>query len=203
MSSKVNQRVDNTNSSMNNGNIGSGILISSPSSITSSHCTFSNNKVFNCVCIYLPFCSGTNSMSYANIVHNNSPSQFGVVFTDGSGSGKMMNCIIQENQNYLFCEKSGSLEVSHSFIDHSSSSFSRSTAVSNTTNNSMTNRNTYQIQFFNSLHCLTDIHLMDRTLIQTVEQSPMKTTEGTPNYNDSSSNTFRLVCCFSVHYCFL
>jgi len=40
-----NQRVDNTNSSLNNAAYFSGILIWYPSSFTSSHCTFSNNKV--------------------------------------------------------------------------------------------------------------------------------------------------------------
>ena len=45
------QRVDNTNSSMNNAMQCSGIVISSPSSFTSSHCTFSNKKVSNSRCI--------------------------------------------------------------------------------------------------------------------------------------------------------
>jgi len=46
------QRVDNTNSSMNNAAQTSGILIDSPSLFTSSHCTFSNNKVSLNVCIF-------------------------------------------------------------------------------------------------------------------------------------------------------
>jgi len=118
-----NQRVDNTNSSMNNANMGSGIGIYSPSSFTSSHCTFSNNKVSHSICIEFYSTSGTISMSYANIVHNNSPS-LGVVTGSGAGSRKMMYCIFKSNQNTLFCVNQGSLEVSHSFIDHSSQSLS-------------------------------------------------------------------------------
>jgi len=111
-----NQSFDNTNISMNHASTVSGIWIYSPSSFISSHCTFSNNKVSNYVCIYLHSTSGTIYMSYANIVHNNSPS-IGVVYAWGVGSRKMMYCIFQNNQNTLFNLESGSLEVSHSFID--------------------------------------------------------------------------------------
>jgi len=149
-----NQRVDNTNSSKNNAIHVSSIGINSPSSFTSSHCTFSNNNVYSGICI--KFYSESGSISYANIVHNNSPSLKGVITVSGEGSRNMRYCIFQNNQNYLFCVVQGSLEVSHSFIDHSSFSFSKSTSVS-TTNNSFTNMMTYRLQFFNSLHCNTDI----------------------------------------------
>jgi len=105
-----NQRVDNTNSSMNNAYQNSGIGITSPSSFTSSHCTFSNNNVFDSICIGFYSTSGTISMSFANIVHNNSPS-LGIEYIQGTGSRKMMYCIFHSNQNYLFCVYSGSLEV--------------------------------------------------------------------------------------------
>jgi len=143
-----NQRVDNTNGSMNNAQTTSGFYIQSPSSFTSSHCTFSNNKVSEYKCINFDSALGTILMSYANIVHNNSPNDYGVVFVSGAGSKKMMYCIFRNNQNTLFCVWSGSLEVSHSFISHSAS-FSTSTSVSKSNNNSFTIRNTYQLQFFN------------------------------------------------------
>jgi len=143
-----NQRVDNTNSSMNNAKEYSSIYIDSPSSFSSSYCTFSNNKVSSCVCIGIITSSGT--MSYANIVHNNSPS-LGVVSVSGAGL-RMMYCMFQNNQNTLFRLYSGSLEVSHSFIDHSGS-FSTSIAVSTSTNNSFTKKITYQLPFFKSHYC--------------------------------------------------
>jgi len=165
-----NQRVDNTNSSMNNAEYVSGIYIYSPSSFTSSHCTFSNNKVSHSICIRFYSSSGTISMSYANIVHNNCPSSnYGVVEVSGEGSRKMMYCIFKNNQSTLFCVNQGSLEVSHSFIDHSGS-FSTSTAVSTSNNNSLTNTITYQLQFFNSIHCNADIPLS--TPMSTIEQIP-------------------------------
>jgi len=167
------QRVDNTNSSMNNAYQVSGIYISSPSSFTSSHCTFSNNKVSHSICIHFFSTSGTISMSYVNIVHNNSPS-YGVVYVEGGGSRKMMYCIFKNNQNTLFCVWSGSLEVSHSFIDHSPS-FSTSTAVSTSNNNSFTNSITYQLQFFNSIHCNADIPLIQRSLEETLKETQRET----------------------------
>jgi len=169
-----NQRVDNTNSSINNAYHTSSIGIYSPSSYTSSNCTFSNNKVSDSICIYFYSYSGTISMSYANIVHNNSP-QYGVVFVDGAGSRKMMYCIFKNNQNTLFCVYSGSLEVFHSFIDHSASSFSTSTAVSTSNNNSFNNTITYQLQFFNDLHCNADIPLIQRSLEETLRETLKET----------------------------
>ena len=150
------QRVDNTNSSMNNAVQYSGIAIQSPSSFTSSYCAFSNNKVSEWFCIGFWTSSGTIIMSYANIVHNNSPSP-GVVIVNGAFP-KMMYCIFHNNHNYLFCVNKGSLEVSHSFIDHSGS-FSKSTSVSTSNNNSFTCIITYQLQFFDSLHCNADVPL--------------------------------------------
>jgi len=159
--SSGNQRVDNTNSSMNNAIQGSGIIISYLSPFSSSYCTFSNNMVSSSICINFYSSSGiTISMSYANIVHNNSPSQYGVVYVNGAGARKMMYCIFKNNQNTLFCVWSGSIEVYHSFISHSAS-FSTSTEVSTSNNNSFTNTITYQLQFFNSLHCNADIPIIE------------------------------------------
>ena len=150
-------RVDNTNSSFNKAKQVSGIGVSSPSSFTSFHSTFSNNNSSECICIALQSALGAISFFYTNIVHNNSPSQFGVVYTHEGGSKKMKYCIFQNNQNYLFCVYSSSLEVSHSFIDHSTLSFSYMIPVSTATNNSFIKKTTYHIQFFNSHHCITDI----------------------------------------------
>ena len=172
-----NQRVDNTNSSMNNAIQYSGIFIDSTSSFTSSHCTFSNNKVSDSRCIYFYSDSGTLSMSYANIVHNNNPSDYGVICVEGAGTKKMIYCIFHNNQNYLFYVDSGSLEVSHSFIDHSVSSFSRSTSVSTTNNNSFANRITYQFQFFKSHYCNAQLPVPVPSPMRTATLAPTKTFE--------------------------
>jgi len=167
------QRVDNTNSSMNNAIEGSCIRIYNYSSFESSYCTFSNNKVNHSICIYIRSSSGTTSISYANIVHNNSPSYYGVVIVSGAYP-KMMNCIFHNNQNFLFCVHSGTLEVSHSFISHSVSSFSTSTTVSISNNNSFTVRITYQLQFFNSLHCNSDMPQSEQKQMITFDQTYLK-----------------------------
>ena len=63
-------------------------------------------------------------MPNANIVQNNSPSRYGVVYAREEGSRLMMFCIFKNNQDTLFYVHEGSLEVSHSFIEHSSQSLS-------------------------------------------------------------------------------
>jgi len=155
-----NQRADNSNSSMNNAEMGSGFYTFSPSSFTSSYCTFSNNKVYLGVCLWFNSESGTILISYANIVHNNSPSQYGVIFCEKGGQKRMLYCLFQNNRNYLFYVSSGSIEVSYSFIDHSSS-FSSATSVSTESINSFTYRMTYQIHFYSSLHCNADLPLLE------------------------------------------
>jgi len=184
------QRIDNTNSSMNNAYWGSGNYICSPSSFTSSHCTFSNNKVSQYICNWFESYSGTISMSYANIVQNNSPN-YGVVFVCGDGIRKMMYCIFKNNQNTLFCVYGGSLEVSHSFIDHSVS-FSTSTAVSTSNNNSFTNTITYQLQFFNSFHCNAEIPLPQQSLEETISRTNEETLRMT--YERTIDITIRKLC---------
>ena len=176
------QRFDNTNSSMNNAETCSGVLIYVPTSFSSSFCTFSNNKVSKYFCIQIystTSTTGTVSMSYANIVHNNSPLGYGVVYFVGDISRNMIFCIFKNNSNYLFCLRKGSLQVSHSFIYHSESSFSISVAVSTGTNNSFTNRMTYQIPFFNSHHCNADIHLSLRSLEKTISKTNQETLKKT------------------------
>jgi len=173
-----NERVDLTNSSMNYAKDVSGLFIYYPTSFTSSHCTFSNNKVSDSRCIYFSSGSETITMSYANIAHNNSPS-LGVVYVDGTGSKKMMYCIFHDNQNYLFCVYKGSLELSHSFIDHLSSSFSQALAVSTANNNSLINRMTFLLHFFNSHHCNADMPLIDTKPVITLENSPIRSLEKT------------------------
>jgi len=177
-----NQRFVNTNSSMNKG-YECIIAFAAPFSYSSLHCTFSNNLVSNSNCILFYSESGTISMSFANIVHNNSPHD-GVVTVGGEGSRNMMYCIFHNNQNYLFCVFSGSLEVSHSFIDHSSSSVSSNISVSTATNNSFINRMTYQIQFFNSLHCNADIPFTGFSL------TPTQVTTEHPKQTNSTFDSF-------------
>jgi len=199
-----NQSIKNTNSSMNTSHQASGVYIDSPTSSTISHCTFSNNQVVSDRCISFFSNTGTISMLYANIVHNNSPS-YGVVFVHGSVTNHLKFCIFQNNQNYLFCVFGGSLEVTHSFIDHSSSSFSTSKTISTATNNTFASISTYQIQFFNSHHCFTDNPLpmrsvgetfsltieeslkmtFKKTIDQTIRETPIKT------LNESPMNTYK------------
>ena len=175
--------VDNTNNSMNWAIMCSGLYVISPSKFTSSFCTFANNKVSESVCVY--FSSNSGNMSYANIVHNNSPLTNGVVYIWG-GFPKMFHCIFDNNQNTLFNILSGSLTIFNSFISHSST-LSSGTTVSITNNNNSIDldipleiRQTYQFQFYNSFFCYADDPLPIQTPLNTIEKTPMNTIEATP-----------------------
>jgi len=171
------QFVEKVNSSMNNALQSSGIGISSPSSFISSHCTFSNNNASHSICIY--FSSNIGSMSYANIVHNNSPSWGGVVYSSGTGSCHFTYCIFDLNQNTLFYLNSGSMEISHSMISHANT-FSSMNSIQFQNNNSVDTsfppipRQTYQIQFFNTHYCHTDFPQVLETPLRTNIISPVE-----------------------------
>jgi len=156
--SSGNQSFTYSNSSMNKAYQTSGISIANPSSFTSSHCTFSNNRVQNGVCIEFYFNSGT--MFFNNIIDNNSPS-WGILLVYG-GTPKIYYCIFDLNQNLLFYIDTGSLEVSHCFLYHTLI-FSPLASISMSNNNSITKQQTYQIQFFISQYCYADIPLLEQT----------------------------------------
>lgn len=184
-----NQRVDNLNSSMNYAYYCSGICIHNPSAFTCSYSTFSNNKASDRICLWFIHNSGT--MSFINIVYNNSPSGDGVLCITGGASYQMQYCTFDMNQDTLFCLDSGALNISNSFIEHSAT-FSTLTSVITLKNNSLTKGITHQIQFFNSYYCNTDIQFQI-----TNEISQMESNEGTleltnNNHNDDTfkSNPF-------------
>ena len=172
-----NQRVDKTNSSMNNADQVSGIGIIYPLSFTSSHCTFSNNMVSQSICIYFSSSiyswPGTITMSFANIVNNNSQSQYGVFCYEGHNSIQMTYCIFHNNHFYLFCHDYGSFELSHSFIDHLSSLIcpGDNRGILIETNNTYINRMTYQIDFFSSHHCITYMPAPSSTIAETMART--------------------------------
>jgi len=170
------QSVKNINSSMNHCGRYSGIYVSSPTSFTSTHCTFSNNIITSSICIYLFTKFG--KFSSANIVHNNSPSSsYGVIMS--SQYQNLDYCIFQNNQNTLF---SGNLEITNSFIDHYG-------ITSSINNNSLTKTSTYRLHFFNSVYCSTDLLVIGLTpsgtkgvtLQMTLFGTQDQTLKGTPS----------------------
>jgi len=167
-----NQRVDKINSSMNNARQVSGIFVYSPSEFTCSYCTFSDNKVSQSMCLFLYISSGIIRISFSNIINNNSQSEYGIVCGEGKGTRIMSYCIFHNNENHLFYNDGGFLRIIHSFINHSPSSLT----IRSGTNNSINMTNTYQIQFFSSLHCNADMPLPNRT----PDQSPKKSLEESP-----------------------
>ena len=184
-----NQKAYYSNSSLNKAVQASGMHFSTATSYVSSFCTCSNNYASNSICVY--FYSNSGTMSYANIVHNNSPG-YGIVFV-WNGGPKVYYSIFDMNQNALFCIYAGTLTVSHCFISHSGS-FSASRSVSSSINNTFTRVQTYQIQFFNSHYCNADIPLInpDQTILSTPEKTLEKTIDSSiiNTIEETPTNTF-------------
>ena len=144
------QTIVNSNSSLNIAQGCSGIVTETPNSFLCKFCSFSNNRVSGSICICLSRSSG--EITFTNIVNNNSPSDYGVLFVYGSFLATY--CVFEMNQHILFWVH-GYFEISHSFISHSGL-ISTSSSVVTDSNNTFTKAQTYQIQFFHSKFCNAD-----------------------------------------------
>ena len=176
-----NQILDNSNSSMNRGGQISGLGVYYPTSFRSYHCTISNNNVTGEICIY--FSSNKGSMSFANIVHNYSPSS-GVLKTYKE-TPTIEYSVFSMNNGILFCVSTGFLNVFHSFIQHNYTlSISNSITTSNST---FSEKPTYFEQYYFSQHCHADNTLPFRTpnnspwqtISETFAESPVITNTAT------------------------
>jgi len=185
-----NQKLCNTNCTNNKAYGDSGICFYYPASCSCSFCTIARNRVMDAVCVGFQASNGV--MLFSNIIGNNSPSRYGVVHVSSGSSQKIHYCIFASNQNTLFDTYSNSLEVSHSFISHNER-FSSRVAVSTSNNNSLTNTITYQLQFFNSIHCNADIPLIQRSLEETLRETLKETQRETVGRTYDSECEMRML----------
>lgn len=145
------QRIDNTNSSINYVVQISGMALVSSNTFTSTHCTFSNSYSSDSRCLYFDSISG--QLSFTNIVHNYSP--LGGILYSYRSSLQMNFCILTMNQGTLFNADSSSIELSHCFISHDSL-LSAMNPVITSNNNSFTNFKTYNLEFYKTQFCNAD-----------------------------------------------
>jgi len=141
------QQVLNTNSSFNKAFQGGGMGISKPLGFACNFCTISNNSVENSICIYLNGGS-LGTFSYLNVVANDSPIQYGIVYVDSSGSYTMQNCNFDKNLNYLFSVSlSGKLTVLECNISHQTSYITKGN-INTTLINNQTHQQTLRVQHY-------------------------------------------------------
>jgi len=170
------QIVKSINSSLNKAELSSGIYFNNPSNILFSFCTFSSNRVLKGQCIY--FYEFTGTMSYTNIIDNDSPLSHGVIYMD-KGNLNIDNCIMSINSNTLFNLRSGSIILSNCYVHHLAL-FSSSIEVNTTNNNNQFEFTpTHAITFFATEQCYAEIINTDQTLERTNIETPESTVEKT------------------------
>lgn len=143
---------DNSNYSLNRAFHSSAILVSFPTSMTSSYCTYSNNIASSSVTIWLQ--SNSGSVTYNNIVGNNSPGYSVVLVHESAYS--FSHCVFFKNTNTLLSTFiSGSLYVTNSYISHSDTITGGSVITSN--NNVFTLTMSHPLTLYSSYYCNADI----------------------------------------------
>jgi len=147
-----NQRFSESNSSMNHNTRDSGMAIDYATTFESGYSTFANNYASIEVCLYLYNTTGT--IKTTNIVHNNSPTNLGVVYIANNAIYSLEDCIILGNSNTLFHVSSGSITIQRSFIQHSSIISSGNVII--TQNYTMAIPKTHVLKQFGTFYCNAD-----------------------------------------------
>jgi len=157
------QTVDNMNSSYNNVRQNSGIRVWIPNTLKMTYCTFMKNNATHSVCLHLHSGFGNRTIGFINIVGNNSPSGFGVVYAQQAlGNFLIHDSIFFSNANCLFYLARGALRVANSRIMHSSGSTTISGSVSLQGNNASTT-STYDMSHFSTHLCFTWVWMPAQT----------------------------------------
>ena len=157
-----NQNISHINISYNNNREESGIAHVNPNNMFTHYCTFYKNTVSSYICIYLHGNSGTISKS--NIIFNNSPVNYGVIYVIGSGNYNLNECIFDKNQNILLYVNTGSLQLINCY--YLTGSYSTSGSVINLLISTNTNYYLHSIYF--TYYCSYSSDLIVNTPIPTI-----------------------------------
>ena len=141
-------------------------------------CTFSDNNVTNGICVHLN--SAFGNWSFINFVSNNSPNNYGVVYSQ-SGPFYISSAVFYSNQNTLFYSP-GMLILSYCYISHLEEISFGNVTLSN--NNTFSATSTYGFSLYNTFNCQG----VEPTLDITPKQTPPQTPSQTPSQTQSDQS---------------
>jgi len=113
-----NQIFGDSNSSYNYVAVASGFCFDSPSQLSVTYSSFSNNRATSRICVYFHRGSGNRNMEKCNIINNNSPTG-GVVISNYGGDYTLNDCIMIDNIDKVLCAEDATLRVNSCYIYHS------------------------------------------------------------------------------------
>jgi len=128
-----------------------------PIYLSSKYCSFAHNIVTTFRTV--EYWGSSGLVSYSNFIHNNSPTNFGVLYLSGSGSYVHKFCVFRENQNTLCFANSGALRISHSYLSHQGTLKSGTGSLLTPTNVSFVTMNTIPIVFFKTFLFHADLEM--------------------------------------------
>jgi len=149
-----NIKVDRSNFSKNQAWMTTTVGFGSPSSLSSRYNSYVDNNASHANCIGFWWNSG--GISFANVIRNNSPLNYGVILVSNMGSYSITYCIFYENRDSLFSRPQGTFTIQHNFISHPGYTTSSS-------NNSIGAYPSYAISFFTTFQCVDDLEFFSST----------------------------------------
>ena len=172
-----NQYIHNINISYNRNIAYSGIGYHCPNSMFTNYCTFYNNTVISSCCINL-LCQ-TGNISKCNIILNNSPTNYGVVYVTSTGNYNFNECIFDRNNNTLFYVASGTLKLITCYINHLSHSIVTNTQIAPifSPNLIITTTYYYSHSIYFSYYCSYSLNQINITTIPPISNTFLKTSQ--------------------------
>jgi len=156
-----NQEINNLNSSNHKNILYYSAIYTYDGVCTIKWSTFVSNTCGNSVCVGFRYTTGINYAQYCNIIGNNSPSGYAVVYS-GAASTYIQYCNFNQNQNRLFTlVTSGFLKVQNCWITHIGT-------VGLTPENSSDFMETHPISHYGTHVCLSNIGFIQSFSIKRV-----------------------------------
>jgi len=114
------QRIMNLNTSYNYAHHGSGFYSFNPNTLQCKYCSIIHNIAYGSICIHINSGSSTRSLEYSNIIENECPIAYGVVYIY-SAIVTILRCHMADNFGLLLCSNSSTINIQSSVISHLSS----------------------------------------------------------------------------------
>ena len=147
-----NQSINSLNCSKNYILHTSGFISNYCNRLNCQFSTFFNNTATLAICLDYRFGSNDRISKYLNIILNNSPSHWGVIYSEYSIIS-LLNCIFQQNQNILFSNDQGTIKIENCLINHISNSLSNGILQLINSTNSNIFYQTLNLQHFITYFC--------------------------------------------------
>ena len=151
------QIINNINSSNNIVSYVSGISFFNTTQLNSTFLNIINNTNNGYICIFF-WCKSKNYLKFNNIIKNNSPNTYGVIYSAEDSNTEFFNCNMFNNLNTLFYSINSLIIISNCYIYHLNNlKFGNILEISNIKNLT----STFLIYHYSTKYCPAELSILN------------------------------------------